>query len=31
MARSASAPCPFSRREVERIGLASPTEKGGKL
>jgi hypothetical protein len=31
MARSASAPCPISRREVPRIGFASPVQKGGKL
>ena len=30
-ARSASIPCPSSRRLVPRIGLVSPVEKGGKL
>ena len=29
--RSASAPCPISRRPGPRIGLHSPTEYGGKL
>src|SRR5690606_39500692 len=31
IARSARAPCPCSRREVPRIGFASPVENGGKL
>ena len=31
IARSASAPCPISRRPGPRIGRTSPTEKGGKL
>ena len=30
-ARSASAPCPTSRRPGPRIGLVSPVLKGGKL
>ena len=30
-ARSASAPCPISRRLGPRIGATSPVEKGGKL
>ena len=30
-ARSASAPCPISRRPGPRSGRASPTENGGKL
>jgi hypothetical protein len=30
-ARSASAPCPMSRRFGPRIGRASPVENGGKL
>ena len=30
-ARCAKLPCPTSRRDVPRIGLASPVEKGGKL
>jgi hypothetical protein len=30
-ARSARAPWPISRRPGPRIGLVSPTEKGGKL
>ena len=29
--RSASMPCPISRRPGPRIGLHSPTENGGKL
>ena len=30
-ARSASAPCPISRRPAPRINPTSPTENGGKL
>src|SRR4249919_2803054 len=30
-ARSASAPCPISRRPGPRMGRVSPTENGGKL
>ena len=30
MARSASAPCPCSRRPVPRYGFASPVAKGGQ-
>ncbi len=30
-ARSASAPCPISRRLGPRFGATSPVEKGGKL
>ena len=30
-ARSASAPCPISRRPAPRITRTSPTENGGKL
>ncbi len=30
-ARCAKLPCPTSRLEVPRIGLASPVENGGKL
>jgi hypothetical protein len=29
--RSASAPCPISRRPGPRMGRVSPTENGGKL
>ena len=30
-ARCAKFPCPISRREVPRMGRASPVQKGGKL